>query len=327
MSTAPSSPSAARPAPAPSATPGPRPEPGLMVDDGRLIAPGRRLAPAPGRDRPWRLLTTLLGAAIVLLVVLALAATSTATWLAGRGYTEVPAITALGSPTSLTLTSATGTVRVLPSGEVDEVTLALVAPGQTTLPEEEARVRARITTDLRGTAATVDVRQPARSSAPPWTPATQDVLLLVPTGPDLALEVRAEVGDVLVDGDFTALHAVSRVGDLRLGPLTAPAGVTATADVGDIDVELGSPAPATVDLTAAVGDVELLLPTDAGGEVTVSADLGDVEVAAPGTERWRVDAASELGDVHQEPGLTEGTGAAIGALKVTSEIGTITLTR
>ena len=39
-----------------------------------LIEPGRRLSPSRGRDRPWRLLVTLVGGATVLLVVLALAA-------------------------------------------------------------------------------------------------------------------------------------------------------------------------------------------------------------------------------------------------------------
>ena len=76
-----------------------------------LIEPGRRLSSSHALDRPWRLLVTLVGGATVLLVVLALAALSTATWLTGRGYTEIPAITQLGSPSSLSLTSRTGTVR------------------------------------------------------------------------------------------------------------------------------------------------------------------------------------------------------------------------
>ena len=302
-------PRAARP---PSSAPGP------------LLVPGRRLEPSPGGDRRLRRVTTLVGAGIVLLVVLGLALASTATWLAGRGFTAVPATTGLGSPSSLTLTSGTGTVRVLPSGSVDELTLALVAPGSTTLPAADARVPATVT---RTGSTTVQVRQPTRSFGPPWSDGTQDVLLLVPTDLELALEVHADVGDVLVDGEFTALEVHADVGDLRLGPLSAPGGVSANAATGDIDLELGSPAPEVVDLTAALGDIDVLLPTDAAGQVSVAADLGDIRVAAPGTARWEVRADSELGGVSTEPGLTEGTGEAVGTLTATTDLGNIDLTR
>lgn len=296
-----------------------------------LIEPGRRLSPSRGRDRPWRLLVTLVGGATVLLVVLALAALSTATWLTGRGYTEIPAITQLGSPSSLSLTSRTGTVRVLPSNEVDELTLGLVEPGATTLPDPAAQVRARVTADTASDSASVDVRQPDLSFDPPWADSPQDVLLLVPAGLDLALEVSTDAGDVHIDGDYTAVEARSDVGNIRLGPVTAPQGVTASAEVGNIDIELGSPAPAAVDLSATVGDVDLLLPTDAGGRVSVTTELGDIEVAAPGTARWSVEASSEYGAVQQDPGLTEGSAEAeddaAGILTVSSELGTIVLTR
>ncbi|ASK66781.1 hypothetical protein CFK39_14285 [Brachybacterium avium] len=292
-----------------------------------LIIPGHRLPPSPGGDRRLRRATTLIGAVIVLLVVLGLALLSTATWFAGRSFTAVPAISELGSPAAVTLDSGTGTVRVLPSGDVDELTLALVSPGVTTLPSPDARVPARITQTAGANRTSVDVRQPTRSFSPPWSDETLDVLLLVPTALELALEVRAGVGDIVVDGDLTSLEAHADAGNLRLGPLSAPDGVNATTEVGSIDLELDSPSPAIVHLTAAVGDVDLLLPTDAGGEVSISTDLGDVEVSAPGTAHWQIRADSELGEVHTAPGLTDGAGEAAGTLAVTSELGNIDITR
>ncbi|WP_394216020.1 DUF4097 family beta strand repeat-containing protein [Brachybacterium vulturis] len=303
--------------------PGPAPDRPSAPDP--LLIPGHRLAPSPDGDRRLRRATTLVGAGIMLLVVLGLALLSTATWLAGRGFTAVPAISELGSPAALTLTSGTGTVRVLPSSDVDELTLALVAPGVTTLPTADAQVPARVTQTAGADRTAVQVRQPTRSFSPPWSEETRDVLLLVPTGLELALAVHTDVGDVLVDGDLTSLDAHSTAGDLRLGPLSAPDGVSATTEVGNIDLELGSPAP--VELAAAVGDVDLLLPTDAGGQVSITTDLGDVEVAVPGTAHWQIRAESELGEVHTAPGLLDGAGEAVGTLTVDSELGTITITR
>lgn len=294
---------------------------------GPLIEPGRRLDPSPDRDRPWRLAITLVGAAVVLLIVVALALASTATWLSGRGYTDVPAITELGGPEALTLTSATGSVRVLPSGDVDQLTLALVAPGATTLPDADARVPARITESAGAGGTAVEVRQPDRSFDPPWSDRAQDLLLLVPTGLDLSLEVDAEVGDVRIDGDFTAVQAHSDVGGIRLGPLTAPGGVIATSRIGEVDIELGSPAPANIEITSDVGDVDLLLPTDAAGPVAITTDLGNVAVAAPGTARWQVEASSEVGEVRTDPGLTDAPGSSVGTLTVTSEVGDVEISR
>jgi len=292
-----------------------------------LLVPARRLEPSPGRDRPWRLLTTLIGTVLVGLVILALAASSTATWLAGRGYSDVPAVTALGSPTSLDLTSSVGTVRVIPSSDVDELTLALVAPGSTSLPDDGATARARVTENSTALGTTVDVRQPERSFGPPWAVQTQDVLLLVPSGLELDLTVSAEVGDLLIDGDYAAVEAHSGVGDLRMAALTAPGGLSATADVGDVDIELGAPAPESVDITTSVGEVDLTLPTEASGQVEITTEIGSVRVAAPGTARWRVDATSDLGEVSTDPGLSAGVDAPAGTLTVTSEFGDIEITR
>ncbi|QNN83276.1 hypothetical protein H3H54_06695 [Brachybacterium sp. Z12] len=81
----------------------------------------------------------LLGSAVVLMLISGLTLATAASWATGRGYSEVSATTGLGTPTSLSLTSEVGSVRVLPSEDVDEVTLALVEPGATALPRRRRR--------------------------------------------------------------------------------------------------------------------------------------------------------------------------------------------
>lgn len=317
-------PARSAPQAAPPPRPGPQPPPSAP---GPLFVPARRLAPSPAGDRRLRRLTTLVGAVIVVLVVLGLALASTATWLAGRGYGAVPAATGLGTPSALVLDLRVGDVRVLPSADVDELTLALVEPGETTLPASDEQVPARLSESSAGGRTTVEVRQPSRTFGPPWADGGREVLLLVPTDLELALEVRTRAGDVRADGEFTALDVHSDAGDLRLGPLTAPDGVSARTGAGDIDLELVSPAPTAVDVLAATGDVDVLLPTDAGGRVAVAADVGDIEVAAPGTGRWQVQAESAVGDVRTAPGLEARSGERVGTLTVTSEVGSIDITR
>lgn len=319
--TTPSAPPAASTPSGPGGAPIPPSVPGPM------IVPARSLGPVPGRDRLLRGVTTAVGAATVILVVLTLTLLTTATWLAGRGFGEVPTITSLGSPGALTLTSGAGAVRVLPSGDVDQLTLALVEPGSTALPGPDEKAAARISQSTRNGATAVQVQQPARSFGPFWSDGRRDVLVLVPTDLELDLEVRTDVGDVHVDGEFSSLEAHSDAGDLRLGPVTAPGGVSASTDVGAVDIEVGSPAPAAIDVSASVGDVDLLMPTDAAGRVTITSEVGDVEVALPGVSRWQVRARSELGDVDTAPGIVEPDADTAGTLSVTSEIGNIRITR
>src|SRR5699024_6902800 len=217
--------------------------------------------------------------------------------LAGRAYGAVPATTGLGSPTALVLDLRVGDVRVLPSADVDELTLALVEPGETTLPAADEQVPARLSESRAGGRTELEAGQPSRA------------------------------GDVQADGEFTALEVHSDAGDLRLGPLSAPDGVRASTGAGDVDLELVSPAPTAVDVTATTGDVDVLLPTDAGGRVAVTADVGDIEVAAPGTGRWRVRAESAVGEVRTDPGLEAGSGEGVGTLTVTSEVGSVDISR
>ncbi|GAA4524755.1 hypothetical protein GCM10023160_16780 [Brachybacterium paraconglomeratum] len=294
---------------------------------GRLLLPGERLIPSPGRDRPWRVLTVLLGASVVLLLVGGLAVASAANWAAGRGYTEIASTAGLGSPASLRLDSMMGTVQVLPSDDVDEVTLALVEPGATGLPSPQDTTPARLTqnTDSAGTT-WVTVAQPQSTVGWPWDDRTRDVLLLVPSGLELSLGIDAGVGDVLVDGTFHALEVRADVGNVVLEPLSVSDTLTVSSEIGEVEIELESPAPAITEITAAVGNVSLQLPTDSSGALDIVSNLGDVSVTAPGTTRWQVDADSELGQVWVDPGVAAGAGDD-GTLSVTADLGDITIER
>lgn len=292
----------------------------------RLLLPGQRMVPSPDRDRPWRVLTVLLGASVVLLMVGGLAVASAANWAAGRGYTEIAATTGLGTPASLTLASLVGTIQVLPSDDVDEVTLALVEPGSTGLPSQQDTTPARLAHDTDAAGATVTVHQPQSHFGWPWTDRTRDVLLLIPSGLELSLVIDAGVGDVLVDGEFSTLDVRTDVGDIALGPLGVTDALTVSSEVGHVEIELESPAPTDTEITAVVGAVDLQLATDSSGTISIISELGDVIVAAPGTTRWQVDAVSELGEVRVDPGVAAGSGDD-GTLDVTANIGDITIER
>lgn len=289
--------------------------------------PPRRLAPAPARDRRWRRLTTLLGGTIALLAVLALAAGSIASWMSLREFDEVPATLALGTPRSLSLDVASGDVRVLPSEAVTEVTLSLVAPGTTVPVSPEGRVRA----DLRRTGGpqhpVVAVDQPHDLSLLPGTGGDRDVLVLVPVGHVLDLDLASGAGDVTVEGDFTALHASADVGDVHLGPVSAAEDLSVRTDVGSIDVELLAPSPAAVELSAQVGDIALHLPADAAGRIGAVTDLGDVDIELPGTALWEVEARTELGEAQVDPGVEGSEGESVGTLSLITATGDITVTR
>ena len=308
--------------PSPSAAPEPAVE-------GPLIEPGRRLVPSPGRDRPWRVATVLIGSLVVLLLVLALTAASVATWVSARGFAEIPAVAALGTPDSLEVTSTHGAVRVQPSPDVDEVTLALVAPGAVSLPAPAERVRARLTRGGTAAAPVIEVAQPQRFTGfgLPGLGGPRDLLLLIPSGHDPELAVHSSVGDLFVEGQFSALHLSTDVGDLDLGPVTAPEGLSARAGTGDVDLELGAPAPRTLDVRADVGDISVLLPTGASGRVSIAADVGDVEVTAPGGVRWQVEASSRTGSVELAPDLRAADGSQEATLTITTGHGDVLVTR
>lgn len=294
---------------------------------GTVEEPGRRLSPSPHGDRSWRALITLLGAAVLVAILLALAAQSISGWWLGRGYDDVPATVELGTPDALTLSSGVGNVRVLASPDVSAVTLALVQEGATSLPAPGATARARLTESGGSAAPVIDVRQSRGSGPVPWQDEHLDVLVLVPFGHRIALDLSTDVGDIRADGDFSALALTSSVGDVQLDQAAVEDALTVRADIGNVEVELREAAPETVAVTASVGDVEMHLPANAETDVRIDAELGEVEVSLPGTARWDVEASSELGEAQIDPDVTGAPGPALGTLTVTSELGDLVIGR
>ncbi len=303
------------------------PQSAIALHDGPRYDPPRRLSPAPAKDRRWRRLTTLLGGTLVLIAVLALTAGSVASWMSLREFDEVPATLGLGTPRSLSLDVAAGDVRVLPSDAVSEVTLSLVARGTSVPVGPDGRVRAELRRTGGPQHPVVGVDQPHDLSLLPGAGGDRDVLVLVPIGHVLDLELASGTGDLSVAGDFTALHASTEVGDVLLGPVTATEDLSVRTEVGSIDVELLSPGPAAIELSSQLGDIDLRMPVDATSRIGAVTDLGDVVVELPGTELWRVEARTELGEAQIDPGVEGAEGGSVGTLSLISSAGDITVTR
>ncbi|WP_114856006.1 DUF4097 family beta strand repeat-containing protein [Brachybacterium sp. YJGR34] len=307
--------------------PSPTPDLAAQVPSGPYREPARRLSPDPRKDGPWRVVVIVIAALVIGTMVLGAVAASTVRWLDHRSFEEVAATTELGLPASLTLTSGAANVRVLESADAEQVTVALVEEGATAVPETGTEVRARVTQQGRASDPVLDVRQPRHYTSFPGQLSARDLLILVPSGHELALDLTTEVGDIRAEGTFTSLDIGTDVGSVRLTPVSAPEGLTVRSDVGQIEVEVEDPAPGRIEVTGAVGDVDLLLPADAGGEVLAASDLGEVSVSAPGTGRWEVEATAELGDLRVDPSLTTAEGSPIGTLTATSEVGNVVVSR
>jgi hypothetical protein len=289
--------------------------------------PPRRLGPSPERDRAWRLGIGVAGGAVLLAVVLFLGAATTATWWNGRQFAEIPATAGLGAPEALQLTSTVGDVRVQSSPDVVEVTLSLVAPGTTVPAADGEQARALLEHGGGGETTTVRVSQPENYSTWPGTGCARDVLLLVPEDLDLDLELRSELGDVTAEGTFAALDVDADIGEVHLGPVSAPQGVRVSADLGGIEAELVAPGPSAVDLSSSLGDITLRLPADASGPVGAASELGDVEISAAGTSTWQIETSAELGTEDVDPGLRGTEDEAVGTMTAATDTGDITITR
>lgn len=312
---------------APAHAPAPAPSP-AAGDRGPLpVDPARRLPPSPRRDRTWRMVLTALGALMMALILAAMVTTSVVGWVLNRGFTEIPATTALGAPSSLTLTTDVADIRVVHSDQASEVSVSLVPFGATTLPPDDARARAQVDVDGGDDSPSVDVRQPRSDGPVPWVSETQDLLVVVPEGHGIDLDLSSSIGDIRAQGDFTALSATSNVGEILLTAVSAPRGIEATSDVGGVQLDLADPVPGGVEVTSSVGDVAVRLAPHATGDLTVTTDLGGATVEAPGTGRWSVDATSEMGDVRIDADLREAEGPISGRMTVRASVGDVTITR
>ena len=190
------------PAPAPAAAPAAEPR--------HRLDPPRHLTPDPRRDRPWRTASVLLGSLIVLLVLVLLAASVLIPWYLDRNMTTVASTQELGNPTALSLEADLGDVTVVREADAQQVTLSLVESGATTPPPAGETVLARFTDSGTAQHPAISVRQPSGGNPVPWLDDTRDLLLVVPEGLDLDLDVQLDYGDVEAQGSFSALDVQTR---------------------------------------------------------------------------------------------------------------------
>lgn len=312
---------------APAPAPSPAQSPAASGRGPLPVEPARRLSPSPGPDRSWRVILTVLGALVMALVLAALVTSSVVSWAVNRGFTEVPSTTALGTPSSLTLTTDVADIRVVHSEQVSEVSVALVPSDATTLPPDDAQARAKVDVNGGDDAPIVEVRQPYSDGPVPWTSEVHDLLVVVPEGHGIDLDLTSNVGDIRAQGDFTSLSATSNVGEILLTAVGAPRGVHAASDIGNVELDLAGPVPGGVEVTSNVGDVEVRLAPEATGDLTITTDVGNATVEAPGTGRWSVDATSDVGDVQTDTDLRDAEGPISGRMTIRASVGDVTVTR
>ncbi|PWH06918.1 hypothetical protein DEO23_08465 [Brachybacterium endophyticum] len=270
------------------------------------LLPPRPLGAARGRDRTVRVVLTVIALVAVLLSVGGIAARSIASHIEASTYPVVSSRLEAGDPRDLTVTTDVTDIRVIRTDEADEVTLALVDPGTTTLPAADARLRARwIRSGDQDSGESVRVKRPLLDGPTTWFRGeSRDLLIAVPrdTARDLTLRVRSSVGGIDVDGSFAGLDLHADTGDITASEVSTTGTLRAATDVGDIDVSLA----------------------DAGaGAIRATTSTGDISVQAPCCKTWQVDADSDVGTVDVDPSLRGGQKT----LRTHSDIGDVTVVR
>ncbi|WP_138774534.1 DUF4097 family beta strand repeat-containing protein [Brachybacterium timonense] len=246
-----------------------------------LREPARRLTPGPGQRRLRRLLAAL-GVTVIVLAVGALSLSSFISWRTAQAFPLHETRTGLGLPSSLEVDVDLGGVTVLPSTEVSEVTIGMAPAGARSFTAGQDEARARVET-TGGSAARVTVTQPRYSgSADAFRASSPTLLVLVPDGHALDLQVNADIGEVEIEGEH--------------------ASITASVDVGDLDITLPENATSAITAQVEVGDLRITAPGTQRYDVTTAVDVGDVTVdetmrAAPGQDATRISARVSTGQI------------------------------
>lgn len=110
--------------------------------------------------------------------------------------------------------------------------------------------------------------------------------------PDLAVEIRNEVGKITVQDMNKGATLHCDVGDICVTKLRG--GLTATSNVGDIDAE----AAGSIRVRTDVGDARLHVLADSPDNVVVATNVGDVTVCLPSDRKGCIDADTDVGNVH-----------------------------
>lgn len=292
------------------------------------VEPARRLSPDPRPDGPWRVLSAILGALVVVGVVVTMALASLVPWSLDRSLAEVPATRSAGSPASLQVTTDAADVRVQRSDQAQEVSISLVPSGSTVPPAADERVRADVRVTGTAQDPVLDISQGFQGSVLPWGDAgRRDVLIVIPSDLEIPVDLRTSVGDVDVDGGFASLTARSDAGMVRAADISAPGGVRLDSGVGGVQLAMASAEETAVDVRSPLGDVDVRLAPDATGALSISSDVGDVDVRVPGGARWEVEASSESGTSRIDPGVRASGAAAEGRMTISSGLGDVTVAR
>ena len=109
----------------------------------------------------------------------------------------------------------------------------------------------------------------------------------VPAG--TLIDLRTDVGDVLVAGEVGDVNIRADVGDVFVD---APGNVRVRSDVGDVTVR----GAGVLDVVSDVGDVSVFSRSFAGGAQLVKSDVGDIYVVLPSSFRGVVRASCDVGD-------------------------------
>lgn len=290
------------------------------------VQPGRRLDPR-GAGGGWRTGLIVLAGALVLVLVGGMATMSLLSAQYRRGFAEVPARTALGTPAEIELSVNVGDIRVRTSDAVDQVTLALVHPGLETAPSAEATALARVDVSSAGPRTRIEVTQPALDGPVMWEDDARDALLLMPADSATAVTVTSSVGGIEITGEHRRIEATSNAGDITVQDAVAAEGIVAHADMGSISLYPDAAPSGAIEATSDMGDVVVELPADAATAVRARSDMGDVTLAAPGSLRYDVRAATDMGAVDVDPELRAGTEAAAAVLDAAWSMGDVTVSR
>ena len=276
-----------------------------MAEPRQAVAPAHPL-PASRSDRSWRAVLIVLALAMVAIVVSSLVGAAVLGRADRASFSPVAATQELGRPAAIVLTSDLGHVTVRTSDETEQVVLRLVDADGALAEAPRARIAQHGTEHDAGGIA-VDVAQPGLGLSLPWDEHGVDLELLVPS--DLAatmpITATAEVGDLeVLGGSYADLALSSGAGDVTVSDAASSGQVSAAASLGDVELSLAPDAAVT--------------------GIDARSETGDVTVSVPGGRRYAVTATADMGEAATAPGIQDPQGPPLIAR---ADMGSVSVTR
>ncbi len=215
------------------------------------------------------------------------------------------ALSASAPVTRLVVHNRVGDVIVTADPAASGVTAEAVKIGKGRTDELADRALSEISVWLQPRAGAADVLEAVSDHPDQKRGRAYAVDWRITAPPGLAIEVRADVGDVHVEGFDGPADLRTDVGDIRA--LQIARGVSVRTDVGDVTVKAAGPIdvrtdvgsadvavlpgePGSITITTDVGSAELRLPADFEGTITASADVGSITstLAGPQTRARKI---------------------------------------